>query len=547
DPRVARAPERPGNDADRGDPRPVGGRPGRPGDRADRRPCRPPPGRFGGGQNPQPADGAPGGGLMTARDLLRFSFGALAGHRLRTLLSLLGMAIGVAAVIALTALGEGARLYVVDQFASIGTNLLIVVPGKSETTGIPGVGAAAHDITLQDAQTILRVIPEAEKMSPMVVGTESVAHGARRRQVPIAGTNRDFLEVRKLTLGHGDFLPAEDIQRGRPVVVLGSKLARELFLAEEPVGQVVRIGGWRMRVIGVLAHRGQQLGMDLDDIAIVPVATAMRMFDRRSLFRVMIQVRSTAALEPVKQKVLKLFIQRHREEDVTVLTQDAVVATFSQILGVLTLAVGAIAAISLSVAGIGIMNVMLVSVSERTREVGLLRAVGVGRRQVMTVFLTEAALLSAAGGLLGLGAGWLAVRLMVQLYPALPASPPLWAVFASLGLAMGVGILFGLCRRAGPPGSIRCWRSPPAEGRPGSHARSPPPRPRLRRRPPAALLPLHGGNRHRHRLGDPPHLDRRGDPTLHGGPVHSVRHQPDERPSGQDADQRHPRHLRRHH
>jgi len=387
---------------------------------------------------------------MTARDLLRFSFGALAGHRLRTLLSLLGMAIGVAAVIALTALGEGARLYVVDQFASIGTNLLIVVPGKSETTGIPGVGAAAHDITLQDAQTILRVIPEAEKMSPMVVGTESVAHGARRRQVPIAGTNRDFLEVRKLTLGHGDFLPAEDIQRGRPVVVLGSKLARELFLAEEPVGQVVRIGGWRMRVIGVLAHRGQQLGMDLDDIAIVPVATAMRMFDRRSLFRVMIQVRSTAALEPVKQKVLKLFIQRHREEDVTVLTQDAVVATFSQILGVLTLAVGAIAAISLSVAGIGIMNVMLVSVSERTREVGLLRAVGVGRRQVMTVFLTEAALLSAAGGLLGLGAGWLAVRLMVQLYPALPASPPLWAVFASLGLAMGVGILFGLlpARRA---------------------------------------------------------------------------------------------------
>ncbi|HSS78897.1 MAG TPA: ABC transporter permease [Thermoanaerobaculia bacterium] len=369
---------------------------------------------------------------------------------MRTFLSLLGMAIGVAAVITLTALGEGARIYVIDQFASIGTNLLIVIPGKSETTGIPGVAAGAHDITLQDAETILRVIPEAEKIAPLVVGTESVAHGARRRQVPIAGTTRDFLEVRRLVMGHGDFLPAEDIQRGRPVVVLGSKLARELFPAEEPVGQVVRIGGWRMRVTGVLAPRGQQLGMDLDDIALVPVATAMRMFDRRSLFRIMVQVRGTAALGPVKDKVLKLFIQRHREEDVTVLTQDAVVATFSQILGVLTLAVGAIAAISLSVAGIGIMNVMLVSVSERTREVGLLRAVGVGRRQVLTVFLTEAALLSGGGGLLGLGAGWLAVRLMVQLYPALPASPPVWAVFASLGLALGVGILFGLlpARRA---------------------------------------------------------------------------------------------------
>jgi putative ABC transport system permease protein len=387
---------------------------------------------------------------MTTPDLLRFAFGALSGHRLRTFLSLLGMAIGVAAVIALTALGEGARRYVIDQFASIGTNLLIIVPGKSETTGIPGIGAAAHDLTLGDAEAILRAVPEAEKIAPLVVGTESVSHGARGRQVPIAGTTQEFLEVRKLSMGHGEFLPAEDIQRGRPVVVLGAKLARELFLSDEPVGQIVRIGGWRMRVIGVLASRGVQLGMDLDDLALVPVATGMRMFDRRSLFRVMVQVRGTAALEPAKEKVVKLFRQRHGEEDVTVLTQDAVVATFSQILGVLTLAVGAIAAISLSVAGIGIMNVMLVSVSERTREVGLLRAVGVGRRQVLAVFLTEAALLSAAGGLLGLGVGWLAVRLMVQLYPALPASPPVWAVFASLGLALAVGILFGLlpARRA---------------------------------------------------------------------------------------------------
>jgi putative ABC transport system permease protein len=387
---------------------------------------------------------------MTATDLLRFAFGALSGHRLRTFLSLLGMAIGVAAVIALTALGEGARRYVIDQFASIGTNLLIVVPGKSETTGIPGVGASAHDLTLADAQMIARSVPEAEKVAPMVVGTESVAHGARRRQVVIAGATHEFLEVRNLAMGRGEFLPAEEVARGRPVVVLGPKVADELFPSEEAVGQVVRIGGWRMRVIGVLAHRGEQLGMNLDDLAIVPVATGMRMFDRRSLFRIMIQVRGTASLETAKAKVVKLLAERHGEEDVTILTQDAVVATFSQILGVLTLAVGAIAAISLTVAGIGIMNVMLVSVSERTREVGLLRAVGVGRRQVLTVFLTEAALLSAAGGLLGLGVGWLAIRLLVQLYPALPASPPLWAVFASLGLALGDGILFGLlpARRA---------------------------------------------------------------------------------------------------
>jgi len=380
---------------------------------------------------------------MTAADLFTFCLQALSGHRLRTALSLLGMAIGVAAVITLTALGEGARRYVIDQFASIGSNLLIVIPGKTETTGIPGIAAAANDLTLEDAQAIAHQIPEAEQIAPLVIGTETVSHGARRRQVAVVGSTRELLEVRKLALSHGEFLPAEELRRGRPVVVLGVKTARELFPGEEPVGQVVRIGGWRMRVIGILAPKGTQLGADIDQTATIPVATAMRMFDRRSLFRIMIQVRKAAELEPAKTKVLRLLAERHHEEDVTVLTQDAVVSTFSQILGALTLVLGAIAAISLSVAGIGIMNVMLVSVSERTREVGLLRALGVRRRQVLAVFLTESALLSAAGGLLGLAAGWGAVRILVRIFPALPASPPVWAVAAALALSLGVGVLFG--------------------------------------------------------------------------------------------------------
>ena len=387
---------------------------------------------------------------MTAADLLRFCLQALSGHRLRTVLSLLGMAIGVAAVITLTALGEGARIYVVDQFASIGSNLLIVVPGKTETTGIPGVAAASNDLTLEDSRAIQRSIPEASKVAPFVIGTESVAHGARRRQVAIVGSTRELLEVRKLVLARGEFLPAQELRRGRPVVVLGDKAARELFPGEEAVGQVVRIGGWRMRVIGVLAPKGVQLGADIDETAVVPVATGMRMFDRRSLFRIMVQVRGGADLEAVKGRVVRLLAERHGEEDITVLTQDALVSTFSQILAALTLALGAIAAISLSVAGIGIMNVMLVSVSERTREVGLLRALGVRRRQVLAVFLTESALLSATGGLLGLAVGWGAVRVLVKLFPALPASPPVWAVAAALALSLGVGLFFGLlpARRA---------------------------------------------------------------------------------------------------
>jgi putative ABC transport system permease protein len=380
---------------------------------------------------------------MTVPDLLTFSLQALSGHRLRTALSLLGMAIGVAAVITLTALGEGARRYVIDQFASIGSNLLIVIPGKTETTGIPGVAAAANDLTLEDARAIARGIPEAEKIAPLVIGTETVSHGARRRQVAVVGSNRELLEVRRLSLSHGEFLPAEELRRGSPVVVLGIKTAHELFPGEEPVGQVVRIGAWRMRVIGILTPKGTQLGADIDETATIPVATAMRMFDRRSLFRIMIQVRQGADLEAVKARVIRLLAERHDEDDVTVLTQDAVVSTFSQILTALTLVLGAIAAISLSVAGIGIMNVMLVSVSERTREVGLLRALGVRRLQVLAVFLTESALLSAAGGLLGLAAGWGAVRILVRIYPALPASPPVWAVAAALVLSLGVGVLFG--------------------------------------------------------------------------------------------------------
>src|ERR671914_220478 len=163
---------------------------------------------------------------MTAADLLTFSLRALSGHRLRTGLSLLGMAIGVAAVITLTALGEGARRYVIDQFADIGSHLLIVIPGKTETTGIPGIAAAANDLTLEDARAIARGIPEAELIAPLVVGTETISHGARRRQVAVVGSTREILEVRRLALSHGEFLPAEELRRGRPVVVLGIKAAR---------------------------------------------------------------------------------------------------------------------------------------------------------------------------------------------------------------------------------------------------------------------------------------------------------------------------------
>lgn len=388
---------------------------------------------------------------MRALDLARFSVRALLAHRLRSSLSLLGMTIGVGAVVVLTALGEGARQYVVGEFAAIGSNLLLVVPGRTETAGaLPGIGGAPHDLTLDDAAAIAR-LRGVTHVAPIVVGTETVAHRQRRRQVAIMGGTSELLPVRRLEIARGRFLPAGDPSRGAPVAVLGHAVARELFPGEEPIGRSVRVGGWRLKVIGVLAPRGVQLAVDMDEVVLVPVATAMRLFDRSSLFRVMVEARGHRELDRLAPEVTALLARRHGEEDVTVLTQEAVLSSFEQILRALTLAVAAIAAISLAVAGILIMNVMLVSVAERTTEIGLLKALGAQPSQIHAAFLLEALLLSAAGALVGLLVGWAGVGAMIQLFPNFPATAPRWAQAAGLATALVSGIVFGVlpARRAG--------------------------------------------------------------------------------------------------
>jgi putative ABC transport system permease protein len=388
---------------------------------------------------------------MSVGDVFAFALRGLRGHRLRTGLSLLGVAIGVSAVVILTALGDGARRYVTSQFQAIGSNILILMPGRTETSGaIPGFGGVPHDLTLDDILALRRDVAEVARMAPIVIGTETVSHGERRRQVAVAGTTPDMRVIRQLRTARGRYLPEGELQRGEAVAVLGDTVARELFRAGDPIGQVIRVGGWRVRVIGVTAPRGVQLGLDLDDLVVVPVATAMRLFNRNSVFRVFMQARSPAELETARRKVVALIAERHGEEDVTCITQDAVISGLSAILAALTASLAAIAAISLAVAGIGIMNVMLVSVSERTREVGLLKALGASRRQLLSIFLAEAVLLSTAGGVLGLLAGVGAVRGLVAIYPELPASPPLWAVASALALSLAVGAAFGVlpARRA---------------------------------------------------------------------------------------------------
>ncbi len=251
-------------------------------------------------------------------------------------------------------------------------------------------------------------------------------------------------------MGSGRFLSEGDLDQGGMEVVLGVKIAKELFGADNPLGQVVRIGEWRFRVVGVLAPHGRSLGFDVDDLVLVPVQTGMSMFNRSSLFRILIEIRSSDTTEATRRGVIDFFTERHRAEDVTVISQDAVVTSFSSIMQVMTLALAGIASISLTVAGVGIMNVMLVSVTERRAEIGLLKALGAANRQILVVFMLEAVLLAILGGLVGSSAGYLAVTAFVGYYPSFPAAPPLWAVVSAMVLSLLVGVGFGVwpARRA---------------------------------------------------------------------------------------------------
>ena len=229
------------------------------------------------------------------------------------------------------------------------------------------------------------------------------------------------------------------------VMVIGAKLRAELFPNEPALGQFVRVGDRRFRVIGVLASTGSGLGMNTDELAIVPVSLAQAMFNTNTLFRILVEARNRDAIEPAKRQVAQIIQQRHDgEEDVTVITQDAMLATFDKLLGTLTLGVAGIAAISLAVAGILVMNVMLVSVAQRRSEIGLLKALGASGATIRAAFLVEAAMLSAAGALFGYALGLAGAAVIRALYPTFPAYPPDWAVLAGLGTALFTGVLFGV-------------------------------------------------------------------------------------------------------
>ncbi len=381
---------------------------------------------------------------MHTTDQLRFNRAVFRGQPLRTALLLLAVTIGVASVVMLTSLGEGARRYIDREFASLGTNLLVVFPGRNETTGgqPPMYGTNPRDLTLEDARSMARV-PGVEKMAPVIAGTAPVSLGPRSREVVIMGTTAEFFPVRRVHTNVGRPLPPGADREALALCVLGDRVKQELFGNRRALGEWVRIGERRMRVIGVLADLGESLGMDMSDVVLIPVRTAEQLFNTQGLFRVMLETREGVDETLLRTRLREVIRQRHDgEDDITIVSQESVLAAFDSILTTLTLAVAAIAAISLLVAGILIMNISLISVSQRRAEIGLLKAIGASGDQVRRLFLGESLLLTLGGSVLGVVVAYGAVFAVRQVWPVFPLMPPWWAAPAATGTALLAGLVF---------------------------------------------------------------------------------------------------------
>jgi putative ABC transport system permease protein len=320
-----------------------------------------------------------------------------------------------------------------------------VLPGRAETSGgFPGalVGETPRDLTLDDAAS-LASLRGVRRYAPLNVGSVEVSSGGRLREVVVLGSTAELIPIRNMDLAQGAFTAGNGPNPAE--IVLGAVLARELFPAGNAMGQRVRLGDRRFRVSGILALQGESMGFNTDEIAIIPIDHAQSLFNTQSLFRILVEAQSRASIEPVKASIRNAIRLRHDgEEDVTVITQDAVLSTFDRIFRALTFAVSGIAAISLAVAGILVMNVMLVAVSQRTAEIGLLKALGATRRDIKRLFLMETLWLALAGAAVGIALGYLGSLGLRLAYPQLPAYPPVWASLAAVATAFLTGIVASL-------------------------------------------------------------------------------------------------------
>lgn len=383
-------------------------------------------------------------------DFLHLTLRALTAHRLRSFLTLLGIAVGIAAVILLTSIGEGIHRFVLDEFTQFGTNVIGVHPGKTTTHGSPtGVLGTVRPITLEDSEALAR-LPNVVAATPMIQGNAEVEAGGRVRRTTVYGVGPAMDRTFQMRVSVGRFLPPDDLRSPRTYAVLGSKMRTELFGSKSPLGERIRIGGSQYRIVGVMVPKGQVLGVDLDDSVFIPAARALELFNREGLMEVDVSYGAGVPSAHVAAQIKRLMIARHGREDFTIITQEDMLRTLSNVLDILTFAVGALGGISLLVGGVGIVTIMTIAVAERTSEVGLLLALGARRHAVLSLFLGEAVLLASIGGLFGLALGVGLAQLLHLAVPALPVHTPWSFVLAAELIAALIGLTAGVlpARRA---------------------------------------------------------------------------------------------------
>ncbi len=381
---------------------------------------------------------------MRITDLFRLTTRAVYLQRLRSSLTILGIGIGIAAVVLLTSIGEGLHQFVLAEFSQFGTNLLGVNPGKTTTHGASvGVFGTVRPLTLDDAEA-LRHAHSIEAIVPVVMGNAEVKSANRARRVTIYGVGPELPRAFRMQVRSGRFLPEDDPTAARNFVVLGSKVREQLFGNTNPLGESLRLSGSRFRIIGTMESKGQILGFDMDDTVYIPVSRAMEIFNRDGLFEIDVLYREGSNEARVVADVKTILEARHGREDFTITTQQQMLDTLSSVLNVLTFAVAAIGGISLLVGGIGILTIMTISVKERTVEIGLLRALGATRKHVLNLFLGESILLATTGGIIGLSVGFVGAQLLHAAVPALPVHTPWPYAIAAVVLSMLIGLLAGV-------------------------------------------------------------------------------------------------------
>jgi putative ABC transport system permease protein len=374
---------------------------------------------------------------------------SLSQNKVRAFLTTLGVIIGVMSVILLVSLGEAAQTYIEKEFAGMGSNVIVISPGKQETTSDMFVITAGsfHKLTHENAKEVQRKARGIKAVSGNVFGAGQIRYGTRQRNSLVIGVMEDFDDIRQLRTQVGRFISAQDIEKNNRVCVIGKELRRELFGSKPALNETISINRRKHTIVGILEERGIMLGINLDDIAIIPLPSGQQMFNGGGdeLFEILIAARSPQDVKPAIASIKEILIAAHDYvEDFTVTDQDSMMGSFSKIFDMLQFMLAGIAGISLLVGGIGIMNIMLVSVRERIKEVGIRKAVGAKKQDIGLQFLIEAVTLSVLGGMIGVLIGWLGTVAIKFIYPSLPVTLSMWSVTVAFTFSLSVGVFFGV-------------------------------------------------------------------------------------------------------